>query len=283
MGYWDQDWGEAGKPGQIWTLAVVGSLLAHGLLVAGILLILTEKTAPRRVVVPVEAIALVPAQPGPKGGGSGQPAPMTKPEPAPPKPAPPRPQPRITPKPPPRVKPAPPPTPTSTAAPVIPTPAAPAPITRAQPGPSAAATSGAKAPGVTAGGSGSGQAGSGGGQGAGSGGGVGSGHGRGSGPGSGSALQSYLRLVRQLLEKHKDYPSVARQRHVQGVVVVVFTIGSGGQIMAARVSRSSGQDILDEAAQNTIRRVGQFPPLPIDLYRQQLTVEVPLAFRVRTD
>jgi len=115
--------------------------------------------------------------------------------------------------------------------------------------------------------------------------GPGQGRGSGSGPGSGagSALQSYLRLVRQLLEKHKDYPSLARQRHIQGVVVVAFTIGSGGQIMAARVSRSSGQDLLDEAAQKTIRRVGKFPPFPGELNRQQLTVEVPLAFRLTND
>jgi hypothetical protein len=39
----------------------------------------------------------------------------------------------------------------------------------------------------------------------------------------------------------------------------------------------------DEAAPNTIRRAGQIPPLPADLNRQQLTGEVPLAFRSRTD
>lgn len=287
MGYWDQEWGESGKSRQIWTLAVVGSLLAHGLLVAGILLILTEKTAPRRVVVPVEAIALVPVHPGPKGGGGGQPAPVTKPEPASPKPAPPRPEPRITPKPPSKVKPAPQPAPKPTEAPVISTPAPPTAITRAQPSPSAAATSGAKAPGATTGGSGSGSAGIGGGRGGGSGGGVGPGQGRGSGPGSGSgsgsALQSYLRLVRQLLEKHKDYPSLARQRQIQGIVMVRFTIHAGGQVGSFQISRSSGHDLLDEAAQNTIRRVGQFPPLPLDLNRQNLTVEVPLAFRLRLD
>ena len=55
---------------------------------------------------------------------------------------------------------------------------------------------------------------------------------------------------------------MARRRNIQGVVVVVFTIAPGGQIVAARVSRSSGHDLLDEAAQNTIRRVGQFPPFP---------------------
>ena len=285
MGYGDQEWGGAGNSRQIWTWAVVGSLLAHGLLVAGILLILTEKSAPRRVVVPVEAIALVPPHPGLKGGGGGQPAAATKPEPAPPKPAATRTRPRIKPKPPPKVKPRPQPAPQPTEAPVIPTPARPAPITRAQPAPSAAGTSGAKAPGVKTGGSGSGLAGKGGGRGTGSGSGVGPGQGRGSGPGSGSGdvLRGYLRLVRQLLEKQKDYPSQARQRHIQGIVMVRFTIRAGGQVASFQISRSSGHGLLDEAAKNTLRRVGQFPPLPVDLNRQKLTVEVPLAFRLRLD
>jgi protein TonB len=76
---------------------------------------------------------------------------------------------------------------------------------------------------------------------------------------------------------------MARRRNIQGVAVVVFTIAPGGQIVAARVSRSSGHDLLDEAAQNTIRRVGRFPPFPGELNRQQLAVEVPLVFRLSDD
>ncbi len=85
------------------------------------------------------------------------------------------------------------------------------------------------------------------------------------------------------MEKQKDYPLMARRRNIQGVVVLVFTIGSGGQIEGARISRSSGQDLLDEAAQNTLRRVGKFPPFPAELNRQKLTIEVPLAFRLSND
>jgi protein TonB len=92
-----------------------------------------------------------------------------------------------------------------------------------------------------------------------------------------------LGKVRRLLEKHKDYPWMARRRNIQGVVVVRFTIAAGGQIDAARISRSSGHTILDEAAQATIRRVGQFPPLPTALNRQKLTIEVPLAFRLSNE
>jgi protein TonB len=275
MEYWEQGWNAPGKPRETWAWAVLGSLLVHGLVVAVMLAALQDKPAPRRVVVPVEAIALVPFKPGPAGSGDGRPGPVTRPEPVASKPAPvsPKPQPRVKPPPPPKVKLAPPP-PEPTTGPVIPTPAPPPAITRAKPSDAAAAGSRAGVPG-------SGQGGQGGGRGTGSGGGIGPGQGQGSGPGS--ALQGYLREIRRLLEKHKDYPQMARRRNIQGVAVVVFTIAPGGQIVAARVSRSSGHDLLDEAAQHTIRRVGRFPPFPGELNRQQLAVEVPLVFRLSDD
>ncbi len=270
------------KPQRTWTWAILGSLLAHAILVAVMLAVLKDRPAQRRVVVPVEAIALVPMQPGPKGGGGGRPAPVTRPEPVVPKSAPvcSQPKPQVKPKTPPKVKLTPPP-PEPIAAPVIPTPASPPTITRAKPSPPTTTSSRASSPGVTASASGSGQGGQSGVRGTGSGGGVGPGQGRGSG--SGSALSGYLREVRRLLEKHKDYPWMARRRNIQGVVMVVFTIAASGQVEVSRINRSSGHDLLDEAAQNTIRRVGRFPPLPADLNRQQLTVEVPLAFRLSND
>ncbi len=76
---------------------------------------------------------------------------------------------------------------------------------------------------------------------------------------------------------------MARRRQLQGVVVLEFTIAAGGEIESYGVSRSSGQDLLDEAAKETIRRVGHFPPFPANLNRRKLSIAVPLAFHLRTD
>jgi protein TonB len=86
---------------------------------------------------------------------------------------------------------------------------------------------------------------------------------------------------RRLLERWKQYPTAARRLNLQGVAVLQFTIGAGGTIEGSRISRSSGHDLLDQAAQETLRRVGRFSPLPVELGRQQLTVEIPLAYRLR--
>jgi protein TonB len=253
----------------IW--GVLGSVGFHALIVAAIILAFQERPYQPRVVVPVDAVTLVPFKTGPKGGGGGRPAPapVTKPEAVAEKPT-------LHPKRRAKAKLAPPPEPPK--APEINTPA-PVPVTTgtAKSPETAVASNRNSSPGI----SGSGQGGQGGGRGTGSYGGVGSGQGRGSG--AGSALQGYLRDIRRILEEHKDYPWMARRRNIQGVVLVVFTIGCRGQIEAYRVSRTSGHDLLDDAAQDTIRRVGKFPPFPPELNRQKLTIEVPLAFRLSTE
>jgi protein TonB len=272
------EWRDAWRPQGTWTWGMLGSLMLHGLLLTGIVVVYQDRPPRPKVVVPVEAICLV--SPGPRRGGGGQPAPVTRPQPATQKPrVSPPPKRRVKPKPRPQVRPAPPPEPTK--APVIPTPAPAPAITQAKPLLTATAGSRTCPPGARVGASGTGRGGRGGGPGSGSGSGVGSGQGQ--GVGSGSALQGYLHTIRQLLEKQKDYPRMARRRNMQGVVVVMFTVAAGGQIESATVSRSSGHDLLDEGARNTIKRVGRFPPFPAELHRQKLTIKIPLAFRLTRD
>jgi protein TonB len=86
--------------------------------------------------------------------------------------------------------------------------------------------------------------------------------------------------VRSLLERKKVYPSQARSRNEQGTAVVRFTISSDGSIGGIGLSRSSGHSTLDQAAQETVNRVGRFPPFPGELQRSSLTVQVPLAYRL---
>jgi len=267
------------EPWDSWRTSTWGALVSavfHALIIAAAVMAFQERPSKPRVVVPIDTVTLMPFKTGPKGGGGGRPAPVSKPEDVAKKPAvPPKAKPHVERQRDLKAKLAPPPEPTP--APIIPTPAAAPPMDKAKATETAVASSRAGASGV----SGTGLGGQGGGRGTGSGGGVGSGQGLGSG--AGSALQGYLREVRRLLEKHKDYPWMARRRNIQGVVALTFTIASGGQIEAYWISRSSGQDLLDDAARDTIRRVGNFPPIPPELNRQKLTIEVPLAFRLSNE
>jgi protein TonB len=265
--------GESAEGFKAWSLVILASVAFHGLLLGGALLWSREAPRPRRVVE-VAAICLTTGS-GHAGGGAIQARPVkpqSRPQPLPSHPervkkkSKPR---RVRERPRPREIPPPP-------ALSLPRPAAPAPV-RAVPV--------AAAPGGS--GSGRGQ-GTGSGQGAGRGQGPGAGLGTGSGPGSapgsgsgsGKALQSYLAEVRRRLEQQKTYPWTARRQHREGVVVLKFTIGRGGEIASHTIARSSGHEVLDSAAAGALQKVGRFPPLPPALGRSRLNIQVPLAFRL---
>ncbi len=250
---------------QNWFWSILGSLLLHGLII-GTALHLQIPSSPVKRVVPVEAVTLADFRAGlpGKSGGSGA---LKKPENAPPSPPPKKAKPRAKKPPPPRLAPRPL-LPEPTSAPAIQTAAV-----RTSP-PTAALRSES-----TSGRAGQGS-GAGGGSGVGRGSGSGAGGGSGAGTGGGSPLKAYLREVYRRLAAHKDYPPMARRQHQQGVVMLRFTISASGQVDGSGISRSSGYNLLDRAALETLKKVGRFPPFPTGLTRSQLTIEVPLAFRL---
>ena len=255
-----------------WGLAALISLTIHALLLWAILMI-PPLPASKKKVVQVEPITLAAIEPKPEGGGGGQagPPPPSQELPKPPPPKPPPPKPEVKPKPKPVVKPRPQPDPIPERL-ALPRPLPVAPPTTSRPASTTSASSAA------AYGRGSGTAS---GTGTGSGTGSGSGSGTGSGPGAGTALQGYLAKVRSLLEKNKIYPSQARSRNEQGTVLVRFTISANGSIAGISLSRSSGSSTLDQAAQETVNKVGRFPPIPPEVQKTSLTVQVPLAYRLQ--
>jgi protein TonB len=256
-----------------WAWAILGSFALHGLLLGAAFFCISQGPTRLRRVVLVETISLIPGPPGLCGGDHGITAPMEKPKPSAPKtkarqaPSHHRLKPLKTSPPRQNLRAEIPPPPPS---PVLARPIAPGPQNQSRQigrqnvsGASAGAASGSGAgPGV--------------GQGAGTGSGT-----RGSGTGGGgSSLYSYLQQVRRLLEQQKHYPPAARRQHLEGVVVLRFTIAASGRVESINLSRSSGHGILDSAAQEALKRVDKFPPLPADLGRQTITIEVPLAFRL---
>lgn len=68
-----------------------------------------------------------------------------------------------------------------------------------------------------------------------------------------------MSLVRRHLERFKFYPLSARRRGIGGDVEVGFRLTAGGKAEQVRVLASSGYDILDEAALQTVNRAQPFP------------------------
>jgi len=97
-------------------------------------------------------------------------------------------------------------------------------------------------------------------------------------PGSGAtgaSLESYNRLVVDIISKNRFYPVSARRRGIEGSVDVRLTIDGTGRASDVRVVKTSGAGILDRASVQTIRGCS-FPPPPAE----SITLPITITFRL---
>jgi protein TonB len=85
---------------------------------------------------------------------------------------------------------------------------------------------------------------------------------------------SSLRRAQAALTEHLFYPPQAVARGLEGDVILLLTLGDGGQLVSAAIARSSGHALLDQAALDAAQRIGALPGNP----RQTL---FPVSFRLR--
>ena len=99
---------------------------------------------------------------------------------------------------------------------------------------------------------------------------------------SGESLSSAVVLARPLYLDNPppEYPALARRRHWQGTVVLAVMVSRHGKVMRARVSESSGREVLDEAALQAVS-AWRFEPGSRGLLKVDMQVLVPVRFSLR--
>ncbi len=104
--------------------------------------------------------------------------------------------------------------------------------------------------------------------------GVGTGFGLGSGNGSGGGGMDWFRLLRDKIERAKQYPPRARRWGMEGTAEVQFRIARDGSVQEVTVVKSSGFPILDRATVETLKRAAPLPVIPG-------TIRIPISYRLR--
>jgi protein TonB len=80
--------------------------------------------------------------------------------------------------------------------------------------------------------------------------------------------------LQSAIEKAKTYPRFARERGIEGTVLVRFRVLPSGAIETVNVVKSSGAQILDDASVRTVYRAA---PMPfVDGW-----VEVPMVYELK--
>lgn len=85
-------------------------------------------------------------------------------------------------------------------------------------------------------------------------------------PGEGGTSE-ILRQIRNRIERAKFYPLTAKRQKIEGSPVIEFQIDETGRVRDVTLKQTSGSEILDEAAKQTVTQAEPLPfyPDPIAL------------------
>ena len=104
--------------------------------------------------------------------------------------------------------------------------------------------------------------------------------------GNGGALAGcldpvWMRAVTQRVRQFFYYPDAARAARTTGVVTMHFGVRRNGQIDRLQISKSSGDDGLDKAAIDIMRKAQPLPPIPDRMQVPRVDGDLPINFGVR--
>lgn len=96
-----------------------------------------------------------------------------------------------------------------------------------------------------------------------------------------NAEAAYLAELQRAIARHQQFPSEARRKRQTGVTTLSFVVQRDGRIRQVRVTKSSGNASLDEAAMTAMQRLSRFKPIPAVIDRQEWPMRVPIRFDLR--
>jgi protein TonB len=100
------------------------------------------------------------------------------------------------------------------------------------------------------------------------------------GIGVATAKATYIDELKSWLAAHKQYPRAARRMRIEGDAVLWFKLDRGGHVVAHRLEKSSGSDILDREVEAMLARAEPMPAPPEKLAGSALEYSFPIRFRI---
>ena len=91
---------------------------------------------------------------------------------------------------------------------------------------------------------------------------------------------SYLKRIKKKIEAIWIYPQAAFEREEEGIAVIKFSIGEGGDITSSQILESSGYNYLDQGALDVVRSAAPYDPLPHEFNISQLNVVARFQYKI---
>lgn len=91
-------------------------------------------------------------------------------------------------------------------------------------------------------------------------------------------LREYRLNLSREARRFKRYPALARQRGLEGVVVIVVSTSAGFPVPQVSLSRSSGQEVLDQQAMEMLSLAVRAANMPDSLRGRDFAIDLPIHF-----
>jgi protein TonB len=92
---------------------------------------------------------------------------------------------------------------------------------------------------------------------------------------------SWQTLLFKQLQRFKNYPSGARARNEQGVVILAFTVDRDGHVLSRQIVTGSGYPDLDAEVLTMVERAQPLPAFPASMSQARQDFSVPIRFSLR--
>ncbi|HOP63371.1 MAG TPA: TonB family protein [Spirochaetota bacterium] len=90
----------------------------------------------------------------------------------------------------------------------------------------------------------------------------------------------YFEAIKQYIEKRKVYPVSAKRRGIEGEILLSFIVGYNGEVRSVKVTKSSGYEILDKAAADTIIKSAPFSGFAEFIKKHELEMNIIIAYKL---
>ncbi|MBF0232461.1 MAG: energy transducer TonB [Desulfamplus sp.] len=94
------------------------------------------------------------------------------------------------------------------------------------------------------------------------------------------SAKQYFNAIRQMIEKNRRYPQMARRRNQEGSVRVRFLIDSNGNVNSLEIVKRSDYESLNQAALEAVKRAAPFSKPPAYIDESALKLELTINFKL---
>ncbi len=89
----------------------------------------------------------------------------------------------------------------------------------------------------------------------------------------------YLRQIHKQVIRRIEYPRRAQKEGIEGLVMLSISIDREGNLVSSSILQSA-DDVLDEAAENAVKKAAPFPKPPENLEGNRFVIRIPVVFKL---